>query len=329
MTIGARLSIVLGAYNRLEPLKRCLDSIVRETRTPYVIHVADAGSTDGTIAYLNSIASDTIRPVFAGRKLGQAKAYNDIFRTVSTPYVAWLSDDNEVVDGGLDAAVRILDRRPEIGMAALKTRDVQGPFLGSVYLGGVSEIGVLNVNQGLLRTQVLRQVGYFTESFGNYGIDPDLTAKVLYAGHDIVYTRQIALHHYRDWPMQSGTAEHEALMRQHERSLELYRQIYGGLADHDRGWQAKRRFWAWFKKRLRGRYDENSIRPHLGALWRDWNNVFLSRHISLLDPWLNLHNDFHLRQHRRGAKPSLSSASNGQAMVAAGGGIENGQNAQG
>ena len=306
MSNGARLSIVLGAYNRLEPLRRCLDSIVRETRTPFVAYVADAGSTDGTQEYLASIASETIRPVLDGRKLGQAKAYNDVFRTLDTPYVAWLSDDNEVVDGGLDAAVSILDRRPEVGMAALKTRDVQGPFLGSAYLGGVSEIGVLNVNQGLLRTDVLKEVGYFSEAFVSYGIDPDLTAKVLFAGHDIVYTRQVALHHYRDWPMTEGTPEHEALMRQHERSLRLYREIYGGLADGDRAWQAKRRFWAWLKKRLRGRYDENSLKPVLGALWRDWNNVFLSRHISLLDPWINLGRDYHLRQHVRRPYRELS-----------------------
>ena len=56
-------------------------------------------------------------------------------------------------------------------------------------------------------------------------------------------------------------------------------------------------FWAWFKKRLRGRYDENSLKPVAGALWRDWNNVFLARHISLLDPWLSLGRDYHLRQH--------------------------------
>jgi GT2 family glycosyltransferase len=297
MSPAARLSVVLGSYNRLQPLKRCLESILRETRTPVVVYVTDAGSTDGTQPYLQSVASERIRPLLVGRKLGQARAYNDVFRTLDTPYVAWLSDDNEVVDGGLDVAVRILDRRREIGMVALKTRDVQGPFLGSAYIGGVSETGVLNVNQGVLRTDVLRRVGYFSEAFGNYGIDPDLTAKVLYSGWDVVYTRPVALHHYRDWPLDPSTPEHAALARLHERSLRLYRDKYAGLAGDDAAWRRKRRFWAWFKKRLRGRYDENSLKPVAGALWRDWNNVFLSRHISLLDPWLSLGREFHLRQH--------------------------------
>ena len=292
-----RLSVVLGSYNRLEPLKRCLQSILRETRTQVAVYVTDAGSTDGTQDYLREVASEVIRPLLVGERLGQARAYNDVFRTLETPYVAWLSDDNEVVDGGLDRAVSVLDRRREVGMVALKTRDVQGPFLGSAYLGGVSETGVLNVNQGVLRTPVLRQVGYFSEAFGSYGIDPDLTAKVLYSGWDIVYTRKVALHHYRDWPTEPGTPEHDTLKRVHERSLKLYRDKYGGMADGDEGWARKRRFWAWFKKRLRGRYDENSLRPVLFGLWRDWNNAFLARHISPLDPWLSLGRDFHLRQH--------------------------------
>jgi GT2 family glycosyltransferase len=292
----ARLAVVLGTYNRLESLKRCVESIRRETRTPVQIHVADAGSTDGTQDWLEA-QGDQLRPWFAGRKLGQARAYNEVFRTLTTPYVAWLSDDNQVVGHGLDAAVAILERRREVGLVALKTKDVQGPFLGSVYIGGVSEIGVLNVNQGLLRTDLLKRLGGFSEAFGAYGIDPDLTARVLYSGWDVVYTRQVCLHHWRDWATEEGTPEQAALAKAHARSLELYRTRYAGYGQDDGGWKAKRRFWAWAKKRLRGRYDENETRPVLGGLWRDWNNAFLARHISPLDPWLSLGRDFHLRQH--------------------------------
>jgi len=299
MSSSARLSVVLGTFNRLESLKRCLASILAQTSTPLVVHVADAGSTDGTVEYLRSLDDPRVRPVLAGRKLGQARAYNEVFRKLATPYVTWLSDDNEVVDRGLDAAVAILDGEPSVGMVALKTKDVQGPFLGSVYLGGVSEIGVLNVNQGLLRAEVLAEVGGFSEAFGFYGIDPDLTAKVLYSGHDVVYTRQVALHHYRDWPLEEGAPGFEALARQHAASLELYRRKWGRMAQGAAAWRARRRLWVWVKKRLKRRYDENSTRPVLGGLWRDWNNVLLSRHISLVDPWSSSGRPWHLRQHAR------------------------------
>src|SRR5581483_5933201 len=91
-----RLSVVLGTYNRLDDLKRCIDSVFAQTRTPTVVYVTDAGSTDGTVEYLQSIASERLVPLLVGKKLGQARAYNDVFFALDTPYVVWISDDNEI-----------------------------------------------------------------------------------------------------------------------------------------------------------------------------------------------------------------------------------------
>src|SRR5215217_123193 len=92
-TTTVRLAIVLGTYNRLDSLKRCVESVFAQTRTPAILYVTDAGSTDGTVEYLTSIASDRIVPLLVGERLGQARAYNDVFAIVRTPYVIWLSDD--------------------------------------------------------------------------------------------------------------------------------------------------------------------------------------------------------------------------------------------
>lgn len=297
MTVSPRLSVVLGTFNRLESLKRCLDSIQAQTETPMVVHVTDAGSTDGTQEYLKSVESAVIRPWLVGRKLGQAKAYNDVFKTVDTPYVVWLSDDNEIVNNGLDLGVYILDRWREIGMVALKVRDVLGPFVKAPYIGGVSQAGVLNVNQGMLRTETLAEVGYFSEAFGFYGIDPDLTAKVLYAGHDIVYTRPVAIHHYRDWALDPETEAGAALKAHHEKSLRLYARKYGGFATSDAKWARKKEIWADIQRRLGARWQHNSPDPWMGGIPRDWYNAFQSRHIHPLDPWLTARQPFHLRQH--------------------------------
>ena len=97
MSPPAELSIVVGTYNRLDQLRMCIESIVRETRASFVLHVTDAGSTDGTVEFLRERASERIRPHLVGRRLGQARAYNEIFAQVDTPYVCWLSDDNIVV----------------------------------------------------------------------------------------------------------------------------------------------------------------------------------------------------------------------------------------
>jgi GT2 family glycosyltransferase len=231
-----------------------------------------------------------------GRKLGQARAYNDVFRAVETPYVAWLSDDNEVVNGGIDVAVGIMDRHAEVGMVGLKVRDREGSFAHASYIGGISPIGILNVNQGVLRTDVLRSVGYFSEAFGFYGIDPDLTAKVLYAGHDVVYTRAVAVHHYRAEDALKPPKGEDPRRRQ---SLDLYARKYAQFTRRDARWERKKRVWLAIREQAKRLRDPHSERPFLAGIFRDWLNAFSARYVSVVDPWTSLGRNFHLRQHVR------------------------------
>ncbi|MCC6179555.1 MAG: glycosyltransferase [Chloroflexi bacterium] len=287
-----RLSVVLGTYNRREQLLRCLESIFAQTRTPVKVYVTDAGSTDGTVDLLRERASDRFIPVLVGEKLGQARAYNDVFRIVDTPYVAWLSDDNVVVNRSLDVAVRILDRARRVGMVGLKVRDRIGPFVDAPYLGAVSKLGVLNVNQGVLRTSVLQGVGGFSEAFRDYGIDPDLTAKVLFSGYDVVYTRGVAIHHYRNW---SGGAKITPAERERQkRFMAMYERKWGSLVDDDPIWRAKKRLWVEMQRRLG--VNINSHRYILGQVCRDWCNILTARYISPLDPLLTAGRPYHLVQ---------------------------------
>lgn len=291
------LSVVLGTLNRLDQLRRCIESITTQTRTPTKIYVTDAGSSDGTIGYLESIASDRIVPIFVGKKLGQAKAYNDVFAIVDTPFVCWLSDDNEVVDRGLDRAVSILQEDASIGMVALKTMDRQGPFVGTPYIGGISEAGILNVNQGVLPTSVLKRIGGFSEEFRDYGIDPALTAEVLFAGYKIVYTKDIALYHYRNWSEDRDSEAYRWLQERHEAARKLYRQRYCKGEGSPKAGNT-----SWMKARLPqvikaiARRIGLAERLRRSSMVRTCRLVLSARYISILDPLLSLGKTHHLVQ---------------------------------
>jgi hypothetical protein len=181
-------------------------------------------------------------------------------------------------------------------MVGLKVRDTQGPFAKAPYLGGVSKIGILNVNQGMLRTKVLREVGFFSLDFRDYGIDPDLTAKVLLAGHDVVYTRPIAIHHHRLWPEDEGSAEHDALMRRHQHFYDLYAQKYGWVDHFAWTWRAKKALWFLGRYLMPSRMSVNSSEPFLHHLPRDWHNVLVARFISAGELLRSHDNKYHLRQ---------------------------------
>lgn len=291
----ALLSVVVGTFNRVDQIRRCIDSILRETRSPFIIYVTDAGSTDGTIEYLAGIASDQIRPIFEGRLLGQAKAYNAVFDVVDTPYVCWLSDDNEVVDGGLDRALDIARAEPQIGLVALKTRDVLGPNQ-TPYIGGISWVGILNANQGLLPTSVLRAVGGFSLAFRDYGIDPDLTAKVLLSGYDVVYTRDVALLHYRNWPEDHTSPEYAALMGKHDKFRNLYLKKYAGLGKPSPLWLLRRAVWKGVSRMLGTRLALDRTDPVLGLLPLDWHNVIRGRFVNPIDELPRRDRPYYLRQ---------------------------------
>lgn len=299
-----QLSIVAGTYNRLDQVKKLVESVARETTVPHILYVTDAGSSDGTVEYLRSVASAVVRPILVGKLLGQARAYNDVFMMVDTPYVCWVSDDNEIVNNGLDKAVRILERDKRIGMVGLKVRDMEGPFVQAPYIGGVSSIGILNVNQGMLPTSVMHAVGGFSEGFRDYGIDPDLTAKVLFLGMDIVYTRDVAIHHYRNWAEDKDSEEFKALQLKQERGKQRYEALYGELQKPKPNGRIplKKRAWEFARTKLAKRFDLsiNSAKPIFGSLPRDYYNTAMSRYISMLDPLLTLGRPYHLRQRFKG-----------------------------
>lgn len=290
-----KLSVVVGTYNRLDQIQRCVESILRETTTPFVLFITDAGSTDGTVEYLESIRSDVIKPFLVGKLLGQAKAYNDVFALVTTPYVCWLSDDNVVVNRGLDVAVEILEDDQRIGMVGLKTCDVQGPFVDAPYIGGISEIGILNVNQGMLTTPVLKKVTGFSEAFRDYGIDPDLTAKVLFSGYDIVYTKPVALHHYRNWSTDKSSPEYKKIKEKNDRARRLYAAKYSQFSRAFPVSKLKQAARSAIKKAKghSGGYFKKFV---VGNLSRDWSNILSGRYISLLDSVLSAGKKYHLRQ---------------------------------
>ena len=120
-----RITVLIGTCNRLELLGRCLESVLAEGRDFVSVVVIDAGSTDGTRAFLES--RHDISTVFETERRGQAWALNRAAEKSGTGYLCWLSDDNVLRPGALRHAVQVLDRDSTIGLVSLKVRDATGP----------------------------------------------------------------------------------------------------------------------------------------------------------------------------------------------------------
>lgn len=280
------LVVLVGTYNRLELLKKVLNSITAQTECPHEIIVIDGGSTDGTIEFLQS--RKDITPVFQGRLLGASRAYNEVWRQVESKYTCWLSDDTELANGGLDLAVKLLESDPGIGMVGLKTRDVAGQWTHLPYTGALSEYGILNCNHGVLPMDLLHSLRYFNEDYRTYLIDPDLTASVLSAGKKVVMTKKICVFHHREWADENWEEKVKGAMK----GIDHY-QIYLNKFAFLRSRTVRERIRKWIGYFMAMPVVGVILRKWMGLNSRDWLNLTRGRFINPLDAFLYARKPYH------------------------------------
>jgi GT2 family glycosyltransferase len=317
------LSIVIGTYNRIDVLKQCLGALIGKIKVEHEIIVIDAGSTDGTLDYLGHLQD--IRLVCDDGLIGQAQSLNRVFAMLDSKYVCWLSDDNLVQSGMMDQAVSILESDQKIGMVSLKVKDITGRYSAAEYLGGIWPTGVLNCNQGMLPVALIKKVGGFDERFRDYGIDSDLTTRVLLEGYKVVYTKRVAIHHLRDHEAVSWT---DSSGRKHklEMAKELYKQKYEELirSEFDGLYAKEERENSSLLKVIRYFYTlmrkkDISLRNWVGMIkkdWRilfvmlgtwiglgekDWSILFVARFVSKMDFLINIGKPYYLVQYIPGS----------------------------
>jgi GT2 family glycosyltransferase len=115
------VSVVLLTWNGLEYTKACLDSIRLKTSfNRYDIVVADNGSTDGTVEYLQ--AQSDVKTVYNDANLGFAKGSNvAIAQTDPQSDVILLNNDTEIVQPDwISALQRVAHSADDIGMVGCR-----------------------------------------------------------------------------------------------------------------------------------------------------------------------------------------------------------------
>jgi glycosyltransferase involved in cell wall biosynthesis len=138
-----RVSVGMPAYNLEATVARAIESVLAQTFDDLELVVSDNGSVDGTEAICRAYAARDARI----RYTRQAPAITsfDNFRFVleaaRAPYFMWLPADDYVLPGLLEAAVAVLDARPDVVCAAPRAEFLEAdgrrrPALGSFPLVG-------------------------------------------------------------------------------------------------------------------------------------------------------------------------------------------------
>lgn len=171
-----KLSIGLPVYNGEPYLRETLDAILGQSFGDFELFVSDNASTDATEEIARGAASRDARVTYHrnATNLGAAANLTAVSRKASAPYFKWACADDRLAAGFLEAALHELDEHPEAVLCygGVTLIDAEGHELGPYEQGldlrspDVAErfgrartyMGLLNVLQGVVRTEVLARV---------------------------------------------------------------------------------------------------------------------------------------------------------------------------
>lgn len=108
MSLDPKIAIVILNWNGQKHLERFLPSVLATRYSNYEIIVADNGSTDNSLTFLETNYS-AIRIIRFEQNLGFAKGYNEALKQVEADYYVLLNSDVEVTPNWLSPQVALLE----------------------------------------------------------------------------------------------------------------------------------------------------------------------------------------------------------------------------
>ncbi len=213
-------SIVIVSYNTADLIGECLASALASEDCEKEIFVVDNASTDNS--------TDVIRRQFPGVHLtanienrGFAAANNQVLPLCRGRFIFFLNPDTVLPLRTLKTLGDFLERNPLVGLAGARMVNPDGTDQESVsqrYPGEQYAAGELSALPGRIacvlgaamaaRTDIIRAVNGFDESFFLYGEDEDLCLRIREAGYEIGYAENaVVMHVGGQSERQSPTAE--------------------------------------------------------------------------------------------------------------------------
>lgn len=166
-----RVTVFIPVYNRARFVGAAIESILAQTYTDFELLLIDDGSTDDSLAVMQSYRDSHIRIVHRPDNRGIPATRNDGLALAHGEYIALLDSDDCAVPERLARQVAFLDRHPEVAAVGSWFRwvDEDGEPLGRVRCRPLSagDVAVLrlfhcpmNNSTVMARTSVLRTYGY-------------------------------------------------------------------------------------------------------------------------------------------------------------------------
>lgn len=113
MNIRNKVTIFVVTYNRVEYLKKAIDSILKQTYKDFILYVLDNCSNDGTQEYIASIKDDRLNYVRHSKNIGAHGNFSYAFDNCGGDYFAIFHDDDILHEKLLEEEVSYLDNHSD------------------------------------------------------------------------------------------------------------------------------------------------------------------------------------------------------------------------
>jgi GT2 family glycosyltransferase/tetratricopeptide (TPR) repeat protein len=217
------ISIIILACNQIEYTKKCIDSVLKNTRLPYELILIDNGSTDGTFDYFsaeleNSINVGIVKLIRNETNLGFAAGNNQGIAAARGRYILLLNNDTLVTDGWLEQMIACVKAHPDSGIIGPLSNNVSGPQqlkkvnynieTGEGLDKFARKFAVKHKGKAkkilravgfcmLIKQEVIQKIGGLDERFGKGNFeDDDFSIRALLAGFESWIAEDCFIHHF-------------------------------------------------------------------------------------------------------------------------------------
>lgn len=207
------VSIVMAVWNQLPYTKLAVESIMKNTTTPFELVIVDNGSRPDVRTYFDSLRDRLdISYIRNEENLGPIRAINQGIASARGLYVTVIHNDVVIMEKGwLEKIVSFMEKDPRIGIAALAGRkeiyrtgcvneeslkhNLQNEDLNVPMEEEISEVAVVDGLCFVMRRQLIECVKGLDETYGYmHCYDLDISLQSIEAGFKNVVVRVEAMH---------------------------------------------------------------------------------------------------------------------------------------
>lgn len=226
---NVKCDIIIPVWNECGLTRKCVESIEKNTFSPYRIIAIDNASDTETASYLKELSEESKGVVVLIRNeenAGFPKAVNHGIAISNAPYLCILNNDTEVHEGWLSEMIKVGESNPAIGIINPSSNNLGQPKplegLSGKWIEMSSCIGFCM----LIKREVIQKIGNFDEIYspGNFE-DTDFSRRAAKTGYKCVMAKASYVYHSQN----TGFKKRKDWDEKFRRNLDIFNQRWGKI----------------------------------------------------------------------------------------------------